>query len=251
MLIRDQTYDDTVQALDNNENPSELEELLMRNWSSIRTSVYRRTYQDILNCRLYQLDGEEPLPQPSDLLPRVWREYGHSTKINVSFGFILRHTVSGRLRYFHSSSNNATVFQVAQMISNNTSLTELIRKVEAYDIASNALAQRPNTSWNVHSITNCTFYIYKLPHVARIGCPEIELPTFITHSKSILSMKRHTSSGLVFDDRLCFFRCLAMFRSSTDLYCGKTNVPFLFLSATSAATQSKPIDCEFSPEEMV
>ena len=124
-LVRDRHYvDATFHAP--TADPPELSEVCNTNWASIRSSRYNRRYQDILNCRLLRLAGDTDPTSPSEALVRVWNDLDCTVKINMSYGVLLRHSTSGRLRYFHASSNNATVFPVARKISNCADLNQLI-----------------------------------------------------------------------------------------------------------------------------
>ena len=117
ILVRDHDYDDaTFHAPPT--DPLELSEVYNTNWASIRSSRYNRRYQDILNCRLLRVAGDTDPTSPSEALVRVWSNLDCAVKINVSYGVLLPHSTSGRLKYFHASSNNALVFPVARTISN-------------------------------------------------------------------------------------------------------------------------------------
>ena len=91
-------------------------------------------------------------------------------KINVTYGVILRHSTLGRLRYFHASSNNATVFPVARTISNRADLNQLIETFEGLDPAQLGINRRDGSAWILQALTNVTFYVYKLLGVNRVGC---------------------------------------------------------------------------------
>ena len=55
------------------------------------------------------------------------------------------------------------------------------------------------------------FYVRKLLDVNRVGCTKaIELSAHILRSKSILAMTERASTGKMWGDNLCFFRCLAV-----------------------------------------
>ena len=80
----------------------------------------RAVTTDILKCRLLRVAGDTDPTLPS-------------VKINVSYGVLLRHSTSGRLRYFHASTNNATMFPVARTISNRADLNQLLETFEGVD----------------------------------------------------------------------------------------------------------------------
>ena len=211
VLVRDVEYDDPLDQPFALDTPAE-REVFASNWSSIRSSLYRRRYQDILNCRLVG-SGDENLEDPGDRLVRVWNGLQFSLKVNVSFGVVLRHQVTGRLRYYHSSSNNATIYPTARALTSRADLNSFVDDFRALDYAQHGLFRRENSSWVLHKITNVTFYIYKLHGVNRVGGDsEVDgsLPSHILLSKSILSLHKCKKNGKVWQDRLCLFRCMAV-----------------------------------------
>ena len=130
VLVRDRHYEDATFHAPT-ADPPELSEVYNTNWVSIRSSRYNRRYQDILNCRLLRLAGDTDPTSPSEALVRVWNNLDCAVKINVSYGVLLRHWTSGRLRFFNASSNNATVSPVARSISNRADLNQLLETFEA------------------------------------------------------------------------------------------------------------------------
>ena len=140
-LVRDRDYDDSTLNPPPTD-PSELSEVYNTKWPSIRSSRYNRRYQDILNCRLLRVAGDTDPTPPSEALIRVWNNLDCAVKVNVSYGVLLRHSTSGRLRYFHASSNNATVFPVARTISNRADLNQLLETFEGLDPAQLGINRR-------------------------------------------------------------------------------------------------------------
>ena len=189
--------------------PESLDSIIKDNWSSIKGSMYQRRFQDILNCRLLRLDGDEEPETPEDAFMRVWGLHDCTFKVNISFGVILRHTTSDRLRYYHASSNNATVFPLAVRVSSREEVNDLLQQYGGIDHASLGLSQRTNSAWVLYRVTNVTFYIYKLDGVNRIGT-SAELPKHINDSKSILGLKTSRQRPGLWNDNLCFFRCMAV-----------------------------------------
>ena len=210
VLVRDMEYDDPLEQSFALDTPEE-NELFRTNWSSIRSSLYRRQYQDILNCRIVGSDGEN-LEDPGERLVRVWNSLQSALKVNVSFGVVLRHQITGRLRYYHSSSNNSTVYPTARSLTSRADLNSLVDDFRALDYAQHGLNRRQNSSWVLHKVTNVTFYVYKLHGINRVGGSEVSgsLPSHILHSKSILSLHRAKKNGRVWQDKLCLFRCMAV-----------------------------------------
>ena len=207
ILVRDRDYDDSPT------DPPELSKIynITCNWSSIRPSHYNRRYQDILNCRLLSVAEDTDPTIPSEALVRVWNNLDCAATINVSYGVLLRHSTSGRLRSFHTSSNNATLFPVARTISNRADLNQLLKTFEGLDPAQLGINRWHGSAWVSQAVTNVTFYVYKLLGVNRVGCTKgIELHAHILRSKSILVITKRAFTGRMWGDNLCFFRCLAV-----------------------------------------
>ena len=78
---------------------SDLQDVITENWSSIRSHVIGGPVQSRYNYRLTSLDT-------SILeLRHIFEEHTTAFKINLSYGFILRNTQTGRYRFYHSSCN--------------------------------------------------------------------------------------------------------------------------------------------------
>ena len=80
---------------------SELQDIIRKHWSSIRTNKTNGNLQSRYNFRLETLDTRTMHSQ----LRRIFWDQTSRFKINFSYAFILKNTRTGRLRYFHSSNN--------------------------------------------------------------------------------------------------------------------------------------------------
>ena len=141
ILVRDRNYGDpTLDAPLT--DPLELSEVYNTNWPSLRPCRNNWRYQDILNCRLLRVAGDTDPTPPSDALVRVRTNLDCAVDIDVSYGVLLRHSTSGRLRYFHASSNNATVFPVARTVSSRTDLNQLLETFESLNPAQLGINRR-------------------------------------------------------------------------------------------------------------
>ena len=139
----------------------------------------------------------------------AWRDVAVGAKVNCSVGCVLRHITTGELRYFHSSENNASLFERPKMVASIANLREVWESIGEVDLEERSRERRPNTSWRVLIVTNLTFYVWKARGVARVRSPPAQgLPDYLVNSKSLLAMDR--DRGKVYDDNLCFFRCLAV-----------------------------------------
>ena len=78
---------------------SELQDVIIQNWGSIRTHTSHGPVQSRYNFILMMSDigGLE--------LGHIFTDQTMAIKINISYGFILRNRTSGRYKYYHSSCN--------------------------------------------------------------------------------------------------------------------------------------------------
>jgi hypothetical protein len=192
-----------------------LDEIVLDHWSSIKNYHWKRVIMDIINLRVY--DGDIQEYKPNNISNEVWirlknfyENINVHTKIKVSAGTILEHKTSGELRYYHSSSNNAALFEDISVITSLEDLKHLFAKVCDVDLRNWASERRPSTSWKTRSITNLTFYIYKLNDTTRIG-NEKNLDKHVLKNHHIACFVKHPKTGISYADNLCFFRCLTMF----------------------------------------
>ena len=101
---------------------------------------------DILNVRVWDWDG--PTSEGKDeatwmKLRRVWCSTKCRVKVNCSVGVVLERKATGELRYFHSSSNNATVFASPRLISTESELKELHEDFAQVDLREQASTRTP------------------------------------------------------------------------------------------------------------
>ena len=181
-------------------------------WSSIRTHHRSGRIQTTHNIRLTNLDTTTLHPT----LWKIFRNQSSAFKINLSFGFILRHKISGELRYFHSSKNVSGRFlDVPHLVNNACDFETFLRSFDQQDILSWAILQRPNSEWVCDLVTNVTFYI-NLIKDHPIGCPQITLPDYVQNNQGLNSLAcdqcKHNTP--FYNDNLCFFRCLALSRGA-------------------------------------
>jgi hypothetical protein len=129
-------------------------------------------------------------------------------KLNLSFGFVLFNNETQQMQYHHPSANNSRVFDTPFQIHNREDLAQVRETKQHIDIHEWARQQRPNSKWIVMDITNATFYVTKLRDHP-IG-RSVRLPKYVLESRAIVSLDCSKQTGLPYEDKLCFFRCLAM-----------------------------------------
>ena len=91
--------------------------------------------------------------------------------------------------------------------SSSNELEKFLHKTAAQDFSENF--NRPDTKWKIIRITNLFFYINHLADAPLSGA--VELPDFLMYNQGVVN---HT-----FNDNLCFFRCLFIFRGCDKRSC--------------------------------
>ena len=189
------------------ENPEEDHELnffLEEYWSSVRTRhLTGRPVQDLYNFRLI---GSRRIGAPVNMeagLRAVFQQLRQRVKMNVSFGLVLRNSVTGELRYFHPCHNNARFFEEPFVIASEANLEAMIRALNEADIVEHGRRQRPDTKWSVEAITNINVFVNKTDYV--IGASQTDLPPFVANNTGLIKLQRNRHTGKRYEDTLCFF----------------------------------------------
>ena len=174
-----------------------------QHWPQIRTRFSRpNRIQDWYNFRLSTISPTVLREQ----LSRIFADQTTVFKINLSFGFILRET--GALQYHHPSANNNLVLEQPFLVSNQDDLERLYQQIAEIDFLEWVRQQRPNSKWVVNLVTNVTWFVTKL-HDHPIGRGS-HLPGYIAENHGIAPLDRNHNTGKLYQDNLCFFRCLAL-----------------------------------------
>ena len=214
-----------VEQLDD-ELSSDLQDAVRDNWGSIRTYVAQGPVQTRYNHRLTTMDTRE-LQEP---LRQLFEEQTTAFKVNLSFGFILKQKVTGRLRYYHSSNNCCgRLLEEPSLITNRDDFDRFLARIQESDILQWAVAQRPNSDWVCELVTNATFFLNKIVDHP-IGCVGVNLPTYVKNNKSIIGLETD-SHGVIYIDNLCLFRCLAI-HQGCDVRCIEATVATLYAKYT-------------------
>ena len=112
----------------------------------------------------------------------------------------MRHRASGELRYFHSSLNNARIFDAPFGVENESDFQNFVDAFDSEDFLTWAQAQRPNSEWVVLDVLNMTIFVNHIPDHP-IGASS-NLPDHVKHRQGLISVST--------DDHLCFFHCLTL-----------------------------------------
>ena len=160
-------------------------------------------------------------------LGELFDEQTTAFKVNLSFGFILKQKVTGRLRYYHSSNNCCGRYmEEPALITNRADFESFQERIQEPDLLNWAVSQRPNSDWICEMVTNVTFFVNKILQDP-IGCVDVVLPDYVKRNKAIVGLVKDHYRNATYNDNLCLFRCLALHlkREVDTLYAEYTNTP--------------------------
>lgn len=184
-------------------------ECIRDNWKQIRTSKREGKFNDVFIWRV----DEQPL---NEMIKAIFLRQTTAVKVNMAFGFILRNEETGELRFFYPSQNGY-IFDSPTLISNENDLAALLDRLAQTDWLEYIRQQKPNSKWSVSIATNVAFFIYKLLDQP-IGSGG-HLPDYIANNRGLDALEKDSNSGRLFNDHLCYFRCLARHKG-----CGLKNL---------------------------
>ena len=215
-----------VEHAANDELSSALQDFVQENWGSVRTHVVHGPIQTRYNRRLTSLDMRDL----HDQLFLLFDQQTTAFKVNLSFGFILKQKVTGRLRYYHSSNNCCGRYmEEPALITNRADFESFQDRIQEPDLLNWAVSQRPNSDWICEMVTNVTFFVNRIVHHP-IGCVDVNLPDYVKRNKAIVRLDKD-SHGVIYRDNLCLFRCLAI-HQGCDVRCIEATVATLYAKYT-------------------
>ena len=92
-------------------------------------------------------------------------------KLNYSLGYILRHKLTGELRYCHPCQNIGRNLQVPILIKNMDDLKEFLDSLS--DLSFRNQTKYENSEWALVCVTNIVFFVNKLrDQIGRASCRE-------------------------------------------------------------------------------
>ena len=180
-------------------------QMYRQHWPQIRTRFSRHNrLQDWYNFRLSMISPTSLRQQ----LSRIFADQPTVFKVNFAFGFILRNTETGALQYHHPSANNNLVLEQPFLVSDQDDLERAIEEISNIDFLEWVRQQRPISKWVVDLVTNVTWFVWKLRDHP-IGRGKY-LPGYIAENHGIAPLDRNHNTGKLYQDNLCFSRCLAL-----------------------------------------
>ena len=206
-----------------NDNLSrDLRDFVHENWASVRTHVVNGPVQTRYNHRLTSLDTRD-LQEP---LFALFDQQKTAFKVNGSYGFVLKEKQSGRLRYYHSSSNCCgRLLEEPSLIANRDDFDRFLARIAESDILQWAITQRPNSDCSIQ-FTNVTFFINRIAQHP-IGCVGVALPDYVKNNKAVVGLEKDHHRNAIYIDNLCLFRCLGLYlgREAAALLAEYTDTP--------------------------
>ena len=211
---------------DEDAHSQDMRRILHKNWQYIRTHTHQGLFEDRYVIRL---DSTDPRTLRSDMW-KMFYDQQSKFKINLAYGFVLRTTETGELRYWHASHGQDRLYDMPKMITNKADFESFLEDWGEQDILEWARQQRPTSKDVVDCVTNVTVYIDKLPNEL-IGCG-VNLPDYVLDNPGIISLVKDEHNRYEYLDQLCIFRCLAV-HMGADLHTGlQTATKELFHSYT-------------------
>ena len=137
--------------------PDGYEEIYQNNWSVIWERVKVGRFKDTYHFPLFTILDSEI----SQKVEHVLGQYNQSIKINIAFGFVLKHVTTEDMKFFYPS-NNTLLFETPRYLRNIRDYRSLIDDVEYEDALSYAQALRPSTKWIVQRIICIMIEVYKM-----------------------------------------------------------------------------------------
>ncbi len=150
-----------------------------------------------------------------DGLGEVYDRQSQAFKINLAFGFIMRHVETGRYRYFRAY-DNVNLLEEPYLISGRSDIAKVIRKLKAMDIMAETSKARPDTKWRLTLLTNIRIKTYSTNFIlGTLDEDDAELPVYVKRNRAIISLDKDPVTKAPYEDELCLFRCLCLYRHGT------------------------------------
>ena len=137
--------------------PDGYEEIYQNNWSVIRERVKVGRFKDTYHFPLFTILDSEI----SQKVEHVLGQYNQSIKINIAFGFVLKHVTTEDMKFFYPS-NNTLLFETPRYLRNIRDYRSLIDDVEYEDALSYAQALRPLIKWIAQRVICFMIEVYKM-----------------------------------------------------------------------------------------
>ncbi len=169
-------------------------------WGHIKGVLKRRYF--------YNMNDVNEIPDPINKnmivgkLTEIFNQQDHAFKVNIGFGVLLQHKEKEHIYMFYDGTTgyNNKLFKRPILIDNTNKLNEIINKIMTTDIECITYDVRPNTKWKYIKVIDFNIDVYETNII--MGAP-VEVPKFYKNNRYIVSIDDY-------NDKLCFYRCLAL-----------------------------------------
>ena len=165
---------------------------------------------------------------------------GKCMKVVLQPGTILFNNQTEQFRYFAPHINEVLTEPV--VITSLDDLDKLKKLLADLDLDSHILLNRPNTKHIAVFLANVLITCYFMDYPMGKGGEQLKLPMYLKDSKSILCLEKDRH-GRLYNDNLCFFRCLAKQREGKVLKATVTELYEKWVRYT-ANHKIKPVLCD-------
>ena len=188
--------------------PGGVDEALRNAYVSNRALILERRREGRVESMYnFPVDNTVTVEQLMGFANEVYARQSTAFKLNLNFGYVLRHRDDGSARYFKPFEHEG-VFDIPVYIASRRDLDRLERMFKNLNLLDVLMMQRPDTKWVIELLTNVCFTVFKTRHL--LGNPRVSVPKHIKSNKAIYSLVTDKRTGKVFKDNLCAFRCLAL-----------------------------------------
>ena len=140
---------------------------------------------------------------------KVNRRQNSAFKININFGYILRHRKTREVHYFKPFEQEG-MFERPIYIASRKDLKKLGRKIKNMNIMDSLLQQRTDTKWVVELLTSVRFTVYKTSYLLGCSSDLDPVPDFVKKNKALYALATDKRTRQLFRDNLCAFLWLAL-----------------------------------------
>jgi hypothetical protein len=109
-------------------------------------------------------------------LQGIYDRQRHAFKVNLAFGFIMRHVETGEYRFFRPF-DNVNIFDAPILISRRSDIGKVLKKLKELDVLAKMAKNRPNTKWLLVLLTNIRVKVYNTNFTLGVAK---QLPDYIT-----------------------------------------------------------------------
>ena len=124
---------------------------------ALRTKTNIGPVQEIYRIRTITANTEALKPY----LQWIFNRQKTRFLINVSYGYILRHTETNEYSFYWPSAENNRVLEYPHRISSAEDMAKFVNSINQKDILKWAQNQRPNTKFVVEDVSCASFYLEK------------------------------------------------------------------------------------------